>query len=118
MEQDRSHLGCPLQGGCCYPSITDEETEGQKAEMACPEPRVAVWLVEPLGREPWIRRASCKVTCEFSTAQGVFAPNPLLFRGQLYCFFSQIWSFIFQAFHPVTCHFYVVFSLSKFYSFY
>ena len=40
MEQDQSHSGCPLQGGYYYPSIIDEETEGKKDEVACPEPRV------------------------------------------------------------------------------
>ena len=76
------------------------------------------WLVESLGAELSIRRASYKGICEFSTAQGSLPLILLLFRGQLYCFFSQAQSFVFQAFHPVTCHFYLVFNLSKFYTFY
>lgn len=32
-------FSCPLQGGYCYHSITDEETEGPKDEITGPEPQ-------------------------------------------------------------------------------
>lgn len=76
MEQDRSLSGCPLQGGYYYPSITDEETEGQKDEVACPEPRVAVWLVEPLFREPG--GPAVKLHVNFQQLRGLCPGSPVV----------------------------------------
>lgn len=46
---------------------------------------------------------------------GVIATNSPVVQGSAILFLSQAQSFIFQAFYPVTCHFYLVFSLSKMY---
>lgn len=43
-----------------------------------------LWLVEYTEVEPWIQRANCKVTLEFSTMQKLSVPSPTWFKGQMY----------------------------------